>query len=216
MEPYIILDGVSKSFRSVEVLKPLSIEFEEGLIHGIVGRNGSGKTVMMKLILGFLKPTQGTVTVGKKRVGKDVDFPQDVGAIIENVDFIPYLNAYDNLYNLAAIRHRITKEDVKQVLETVGLGDTGRKKVAKFSLGMRQRLAIAQAIMEKPKLIILDEPMNGLDKRGVEEMRQIFLNLKAEGTTILLASHNMEDIRCLCDKVYEMDAVVLTPIDGVS
>lgn len=128
MEPYIILDGVSKSFRSVEVLKPLSIEFEEGLIHGIVGRNGSGKTVMMKLILGFLKPTQGTVTVGKKRVGKDVDFPQDVGAIIENVDFIPYLNAYDNLYNLAAIRHRITKEDVKQVLETVGLGDTGRKK----------------------------------------------------------------------------------------
>ena len=110
----------------------------------------------------------------------------------------------------------ITKEDVKQVLETVGLGDTGRKKVAKFSLGMRQRLAIAQAIMEKPKLIILDEPMNGLDKRGVEEMRQIFLNLKAEGTTILLASHNMEDIRCLCDKVYEMDAGVLTPIDGVS
>ena len=207
MEPYIILDGVSKSFRSVEVLKPLSIEFEEGLIHGIVGRNGSGKTVMMKLILGFLKPTQGTVTV---------DFPQDVGAIIENVDFIPYLNAYDNLYNLAAIRHRITKEDVKQVLETVGLGDTGRKKVAKFSLGMRQRLAIAQAIMEKPKLIILDEPINGLDKRGVEEMRQIFLNLKAEGTTILLASHNMEDIRCLCDKVYEMDAGVLTPIDGVS
>ena len=202
MEPYIVLDGVSKSFRSVEVLKPLSIEFEEGLIHGIVGRNGSG--------------TQGTVTVGKKRVGKDVDFPQDVGAIIENVDFIPYLNAYDNLYNLAAIRHRITKEDVKQVLETVGLGDTGRKKVAKFSLGMRQRLAIAQAIMEKPKLIILDEPMNGLDKRGVEEMRQIFLNLKAEGTTILLASHNMEDIRCLCDKVYEMDAGVLTPIDGVS
>ena len=192
MEPYIVLDGVSKSFRSVEVLKPLSIEFEEGLIHGIVGRNGSGKTVMMKLILGFLKPTQGTVTVGKKRV------------------------AYDNLYNLAAIRHRITKEDVKQVLETVGLGDTGRKKVAKFSLGMRQRLAIAQAIMEKPKLIILDEPMNGLDKRGVEEMRQIFLNLKAEGTTILLASHNMEDIRCLCDKVYEMDAGVLTPIDGVS
>ena len=121
-------------------------------------------------------------------MGKDVDFPQDVGAIIENVDFIPYLNAYDNLYNLAAIRHRITKEDVKQVLETVGLGDTGRKKVAKSSLGMRQRLAIAQAIMEKPKLIILDEPMNGLDKRGVEEMRQIFLNLKAEGTTILLAA----------------------------
>ena len=151
-----------------------------------------------------------------QRFGKDVDFPQDVGAIIENVDFIPYLNAYDNLYNLAAIRHRITKEDVKQVLETVGLGDTGRKKVAKFSLGMRQRLAIAQAIMEKPKLIILDEPMNVLDKRGVEEMRQIFLNLKAEGTTILLASHNMEDIRCLCDKVYEMDAGVLTPIDGVS
>ena len=108
--------------------------------------------------------------------------------------------------------------DVQAAISKVAerLGDTGRKKVAKFSLGMRQRLAIAQAIMEKPKLIILDEPMNGLDKRGVEEMRQIFLNLKAEGTTILLASHNMEDIRCLCDKVYEMDAGVLTPIDEVS
>ena len=132
MEPYIILDGVSKSFRSVEVLKPLSIEFEEGLIHGIVGRNGSGKTVMMKLDFRLSKANTGYGDCRQKRVGKDVDFPQDVGAIIENVDFIPYLNAYDNLYNLAAIRHRITKEDVKQVLETVGLGDTGKKKVAKF------------------------------------------------------------------------------------
>ena len=216
MGAYIVLEGVSKSFGSAEVLKPLSIRFEEGLIHGIVGRNGSGKTVLMKIILGILSPTQGTVTVGGKRVGKDVDFPQDVGAIIETVDFIPYLSAYDNLYNLAAIRKRITKQDVRQVLETVGLESTGRKKVAKFSLGMRQRLAIAQAIMEKPRLIILDEPMNGLDKKGVEEMRRIFLQLREEGTTILLASHNMEDIRYLCDKVYEMDAGVLTPVEEIS
>lgn len=211
MEPYIVLDGVSKKFREATVLQPLSVSIEEGLIHGIVGRNGSGKTVMMKLILGILKPTVGSVTVGGKRIGRDVDFPEDVGAIIENLELIPYLNAFDNLWNLAAIKKKISKDDVREILKTVGLENTGRKKVSKFSLGMRQRLAIAQAIMEKPKLVILDEPMNGLDKTGVEEMRRIFLSLKENGTTILLASHNMDDINRLCDKVYEMDAGVLTP-----
>ena len=150
MEYAVRLEGVCKKFKEEQVLKGITHSFEKGNIHGIVGFNGSGKTVMFKCICGFLKPEEGHIWVNGQEVGKDVDFPQDVGAIIENVDFIPYLNAYDNLYNLAAIRHRITKEDVKQVLETVGLGDTGRKKVAKFSLGMRQRLAIAQAIMEKP------------------------------------------------------------------
>ena len=131
------------------------------------------------------------------------------GTITSPYHFIPYLNAYDNLYNLAAIRHRITKEDVKQVLETVGLGDTGRKKVAKFSLGMRQRLAIAQAIMEKPKLIILDEPMNALDEEGVEEIRQLLLKYRQLGRCILITSHNREDIEILCDEVFEIKSGVL-------
>lgn len=206
MGAYIKLEHVSKRFGDQEVLHPLTIEFEEGKIHGIIGRNGSGKTVMMKLILGILLPTQGRVLVDGKKIGKEVDFPAETGAIIENVEFLPYLNAYQNLENLAVIHKKIGKGEIEETLKLVGLGSTGRKKVGKFSLGMRQRLAIAQAIMEHPKLIILDEPMNGLDKTGVEEMRRIFGKLRDEGTTIIFASHNMEDIRCLSDEIYEMDA----------
>ena len=163
MSTYIKLDHVSKKFGDREVLHPLTVEFEKGKIHGIIGRNGSGKTVMMKLILGILLPTQGEVIVNGKKIGKDVDFPADTGAIIENVEFLSYLNAYQNLENLAAIHQKIGKKEIQEILKIVGLENTGRKKVGKFSLGMRQRLAIAQAIMESPQLIILDEPMNGLD-----------------------------------------------------
>lgn len=205
MSAYIQLDHVSKRFGDREVLHPLTIEFERGKIHGIIGRNGSGKTVMMKLILGILLPSQGQVIVNGKRIGKEIDFPTNTGAIIENVEFLPYLNAQQNLENLAAIHRKIGKKEVEEVLKTVGLENTGKKKVGKFSLGMRQRLAIAQAIMEHPKLIVLDEPMNGLDKSGVEEMRKVFSKLRDEGTTMILASHNMEDIQCLCDEIYEME-----------
>ncbi len=212
-EAYIKLEKVSKKFKQHTVLKPLTISFEKGMIHGIIGRNGSGKTVMLKLICGLLLPTSGTVTVNGKVIGRDVDFPQNIGIIIETTGFIPYLSAKQNLMNLAAIRKVAGKNEVDDVLETVGLEYVGKKKVGKFSLGMKQRLAIAQAIMEEPELIILDEPMNGLDKRGVEDIRQLLLDLKEKGTTILLASHNMEDIRYLCDKVYEMDAGVLTELE---
>lgn len=215
MNTYIKLDHVSKKFGDREVLYPLTVEFEKGKIHGIIGRNGSGKTVMMKLILGILLPTQGEVIVNGKKIGKDVDFPADTGAIIENVEFLSYLNAYQNLENLAAIHQKIGKKEIQEILKIVGLENTGRKKVGKFSLGMRQRLAIAQAIMESPQLIILDEPMNGLDKSGVEEMRRIFGKLRDEGTTMILASHNMEDISCLCDEIYEMDAGVLQKCNTV-
>ena len=206
MKDYIQLINVSKVFHKTTVLHPLSLNFEEGMIHGIVGRNGSGKTVLMKLILGLLVPTTGEVIVGGKKVGIDLDFPEDTGAVIETLEFIPYLSAYDNLMQLASIQRKIGKAEVSEVLERVGLSNTGRKRVGKFSMGMRQRLAIAQAIMEHPKLIMLDEPMNGLDKSGVEEMRKLFQLLAAEGATILLASHNPQDIDCLCEHVYEIDA----------
>lgn len=205
MEGYITLEQVSKAFRGQEVLHPLTIGFEKGMIHGIIGRNGSGKTVMFKLICGLLLPTTGSITVGGKRIGKDVDFPEKAGIIIETVGFIPYFSAYQNLKNLAGIRRMISDFDVREILKVVGLQEAGKKKVGRFSLGMKQRLAIAQAIMEKPELLILDEPMNGLDKKGVEDIRQILFNLKEQGVTIMLASHNMEDIRYLCDKVYEME-----------
>ena len=205
-EAYICLRNVSKRFKEQEVIKPVRLELEKGRIYGLVGRNGSGKTVLMKMILGLMKPTGGEIFVGGKQIGRDVDFPESVGAIIENMQFIPYYNAYDNLHHIAAIRHIASKQDLHKVLERVGLADVKRKKVGKFSLGMRQRLAIAQAIMEHPELIVLDEPMNGLDKSGVEEMRRLFIQLKEEGATILLASHNMEDVRQLCDMVFEIDA----------
>ena len=163
----------------------------------------------MKMILGILQPTTGTVIVGDKRIGKDVDFPESAGAIIETIEFIPYMSAYQNLADIAAMRGNLSKTQIKEVLEMVGLGNVGRKHVSKFSMGMRQRLAIAQAVMESPKLLILDEPMNGMDEKGVEEMRRLILARKAAGTTIILSSHNIEDIRILCDQVYRIDAGVV-------
>ena len=205
MSDYIQLTNISKTFGKQTVLQPLTMGFEEGMIHGIIGRNGSGKTVLMKMILGILQPTTGTVIVGDKRIGKDVDFPESAGAIIETIEFIPYMSAYQNLADIAAMRGNLSKTQIKEVLEMVGLGNVGRKHVSKFSMGMRQRLAIAQS----PKLLILDEPMNGMDEKGVEEMRQLILARKAAGTTIILSSHNIEDIRILCDQVYRIDAGVV-------
>lgn len=209
MSDYIQLINISKTFGKQTVLQPLTMGFEEGMIHGIIGRNGSGKTVLMKMILGILQPTTGTVIVGDKRIGKDVDFPESAGAIIETIEFIPYMSAYQNLADIAAMRGNLSKTQIKEVLEMVGLGNVGRKHVSKFSMGMRQRLAIAQAVMESPKLLILDEPMNGMDEKGVEEMRRLILARKAAGTTIILSSHNIEDIRILCDQVYRIDAGVV-------
>ena len=209
MSDYIQLTNISKTFGKQTVLQPLTMGFEEGMIHGIIGRNGSGKTVLMKMILGILQPTTGTVIVGDKRIGKDVDFPESAGAIIETIEFIPYMSAYQNLADIAAMRGNLSKTQIKEVLEMVGLGNVGRKHVSKFSMGMRQRLAIAQAVMESPKILILDEPMNGRDEKGVEEMRRLILARKAAGTTIILSSHNIEDIRILCDQVYRIDAGVV-------
>lgn len=209
MSDYIQLTNISKTFGKQTVLQPLTMGFEEGMIHGIIGRNGSGKTVLMKMILGILQPTTGTVIVGDKRIGKDVDFPESAGAIIETIEFIPYMSAYQNLADIAAMRGNLSKTQIKEVLEMVGLGNVGRKHVSKFSMGMRQRLAIAQAVMESPKILILDEPMNGMDEKGVEEMRRLILARKAAGTTIILSSHNIEDIRILCDQVYRIDAGVV-------
>ena len=209
MSDYIQLTNISKTFGKQTVLQPLTMGFEEGMIHGIIGRNGSGKTVLMKMILGILQPTTGTVIVGDKRIGKDVDFPESAGAIIETIEFIPYMSAYQNLADIAAMRGNLSKTQIKEVLEMVGLGNVGRKHVSKFSMGMRQRLAIAQAVMESPKILILDEPMNGMDEKGVEEMRRLILARKAAGTTIILSSHSIEDIRILCDQVYRIDAGVV-------
>ena len=209
MENCIEVQNVVKRFRDQVVLKNVSISFEKGQIHGIVGRNGSGKTVLFKCICGLMHPEEGVIRVNGKRVGRDVDMPEDVGAIIEAPGFLPNYSGYKNLRFLANIRRKIGKEEILNVLKTVGLDPESRKHVGKYSLGMRQRLGIAQAIMEDPEILILDEPMNGLDNAGVQDIRALLLELKAQGKTILLASHNHEDIAALCDTVHEMDGGVL-------
>ena len=209
MENCIEVQNVVKRFRDQVVLKNVSISFEKGQIHGIVGRNGSGKTVLFKCICGLMHPEEGMILVNGKRVGRDVDMPEDIGAIIEAPGFLPNYSGYKNLRFLANIRRKIGKEEILNVLKTVGLDPESRKHVGKYSLGMRQRLGIAQAIMEDPEILILDEPMNGLDNAGVQDIRALLLKLKEQGKTILLASHNHEDIAALCDTVHEMDGGVL-------
>ena len=166
----------------------------------------------MKCICGFVRPTSGTITVNGKRIGKDCDFPESVGIIIETPGFIPYYSGYKNLKLLADLNKKISGEQVKAAMEKVGLEPNLKRHVKKYSLGMRQRLGLAQAIMENPDLLILDEPMNGLDKEGVADMRNYLLELKKQGKTILLASHSAEDIAVLCDTVCEMDKGRLTRI----
>lgn len=205
----IELIHVTKKFGQELVLKEVNLTLEQGRVYGIVGNNGSGKTVLMKCICGFLIPTTGLIRVFGSSIGQDVDFPESLGVIIETPGFLTNLTGRKNLEILAGMRQKIGPAEVLQVLEKVGLDPALKKPVANYSLGMRQRLGIAQAIMEDPKLLILDEPFNGLDKHGVGEIRKLLLELKEEGKTILLASHNEEDIRILCDEVYEMDGGVL-------
>lgn len=209
MENIIKVRKLNLVLNKEPILKDVSISFEKGKIHGVVGKNGSGKTMLFKCICGFIVPTNGEITVQGKRVGKDCDFPEDIGVIIEHPGFIPYYTGYKNLKLLAALRGKIGKEEIIESIRKVGLDPDNKKPVRKYSLGMRQRLGIAQAIMEKPSLLILDEPMNGLDKTGIQDMRNLLKSFRYEGKTILISSHNHEDIDVLCDTVCEMDLGVL-------
>lgn len=201
----ITVSNLNLTLQKNEILKNITVEFERGKIHGLIGRNGSGKTMLMKCICGFVKPTSGEIIVDGKRIGKDCDFPKNTGIIIETPGFIPYYSGFKNLKLLADLNKKISRGDIRKTMEQVGLDPDLKRHVRKYSLGMRQRLGLAQAIMENPDLLILDEPMNGLDKDGVADMRKYLLDLKAQGKTILIASHSAEDIDILCDTVCEMD-----------
>lgn len=201
----IEVKNLTKKFKASTVLDNVNIAFEKGKVHGLIGRNGSGKTMLMKCICGIVPPTSGEIIVNEKRIGKDTDIPKNVGVIIETPGFIPNYSAFNNLKFLAALNHKIGKHEIRKAIKSIGLNPDDKKHVGKFSLGMRQRLGLAQAIMENPDLLILDEPMNGLDKDGVCDMREYLLALKEQGKTILIASHSAEDIDILCDTVCEMD-----------
>lgn len=205
MAEVIKVEHIEKSFKKHKVLKDVSLTCESGKIYGIVGYNGSGKSVLFKCISGFYLVEKGTITVRGKMVGKDMDVVQNLGTIIEEPAFIKQYSGLKNLELLYMINHKKNREYVKESMRKVGLDPELKKPVGKYSLGMKQRLAIAQATMENQDILILDEPMNGLDKDGVEQMRKLFLSFKEEGNTLLLASHNREDIELLCDEVYEME-----------
>lgn len=204
--------NVSKRFGEHIVLNNITARFQEGNIYGIVGRNGSGKTVLLECICGLMHQDNGTIIVNGKTIGEKIDIADNVGVIIETPGFLPNYSGFKNLQLLMGVSKKINSSTISTVMEMVGLNPHDKKKVGKYSLGMRQRLGIAQAIMENPDILLLDEPMNGLDKEGVIEMRQLFLKKKSEGKLILLASHNREDIELLCDEVYEMENGILTKL----
>lgn len=208
----IFVENVTKAFGGQEVLKTVCVKFEMGKIYGIVGRNGSGKTVLIKCICGLLYPSTGTVTVGGKVVGKDVDYPENVGFIIETPGFLPRYSGLKNLKYLASVRGKVKEDEIRKYMELVGLNPDDKKHVGNYSLGMKQRLGIAQALMENPDILILDEPMNALDNNGVEEMRTILLKMKEQGKLIIIASHVRDDIDILCDEVYGIDAGIMKKI----
>ena len=199
------IENLTKTFGTQTVISDISMTLVSGKIYGLVGRNGSGKTVLMKMILGFIKPTSGTIKVNGKQVGKEIDIPDDIGAIIETPGFLPEYSAFQNLKLMAMIRGKITSERIRETIKLVGLDPDSKKHVGKYSLGMRQRLGIAQAIMEDPQILLLDEPLNGLDNEGVEEMRNVLLKQKEQGKLIIIASHSKEDIDILCDEIFRFD-----------
>lgn len=202
----IEIKHATKEFKETIALKNVSVQFEAGKIYGLVGRNGSGKTVLLKSICGFLPLTSGEIMVDGKVIGKELDVPENIGIIIEEPGFLAQYSAKKNLKLLAMLKNEISDEEIEKILELVGLDSKSKKKVGKFSMGMRQRLGIAQAIMENPKILILDEPTNGLDENGVAEIRKLLLEMKNAERTIIIASHNAEDIGILCDEVYEMNS----------
>ena len=206
----IEIEHVSKKIKDALVLDDVCMTLESGNIYGFQGVNGSGKTMLMRAVSGLMYPTSGTISIDGKVLGKNMAFPEKIGMLIENPAFIDSYTGYDNLKMLASINKG--EVDISRALETVGLNPQDKRKYRKYSLGMRQRLGLAQAIMENPDILILDEPMNGLDKEGVSDMRKYLLNLKEQGKTILLASHSAEDIEILCNTVCEMDKGRLTVV----
>lgn len=206
----IIVDHVSLQIKKAKLLSDINLTLHSGRVYGLRGRNGSGKTVLMKCICGFMRPTEGKVSVNGKVIHKDMDFLPSAGIIIEEPGFFPNYSGFKNLKILAGIQNKISDDKIRQTMELVGLDSTMKKPVGKYSLGMRQRLGIAQAMMENPEILILDEPTNGLDEEGVEWFCQFILEQKEKGKLILLASHSREDIEMLSDEVYYMEKGVLT------
>lgn len=200
----IILDHVGKRYGKNWILRDVSVSFSSGNVYGLIGENGTGKTVLLRLICGLSSATEGYVKCDGKQVGRDVEFLENCGVIIETPGFLSNRTGMDNLLYLDSLAHKPDVEKVKRTMRICGLNPESRKKVGAYSLGMRQRLGIAQAIMDNPDILILDEPTNGLDKQGVRDVLQIIKKAKSQGKLVILASHHMEEVEEMCDKIYQI------------
>lgn len=211
MNEIITLKNIQLELKKTCVFQNLNFSCKQGEIIGITGANGSGKSVLFKLIAGLYSPSYGEVLINGENIVPERKIPANLGALIEEPGFINYCSGFKNLQYLASIRGVVGNQEINDTLKIVGLYEQKDQKVKTYSLGMRKKLGIAQAIMENPSILLLDEPMNALDKSSVENMRTLFRKLSSEkGTTILIASHSEEDIRILCDKVYAIEDKVCT------
>lgn len=201
----LTINHVSKKIHDSTVLDDVSMTLEEGTVYGLLGKNGSGKTMLMRAICGLISPTNGTIEIDGRIIGKDISFPYDMGMLLETPVFLSDRTGYENLRLLASIRKEINSSDIEEVLEKVGLGARDKRKVRKYSLGMRQRLGIACAIMENPSLLLLDEPFNGLDESGCQLVQKIIREQRERGCLILLACHDREDLETLSDCIYRVE-----------
>lgn len=206
----IEVKNVRKDFKKINVLHDLNITFESGKIYGLIGRNGSGKSVFLKMICGFYEPTEGEILFDGVNIIKEKTFPSNTRALIEKPCFLPDLTGLENLQLLASIQKKINSDDINKTLKDVNLYDERNKKYSQYSLGMKQKLGIAQVLMENPEVIILDEPFNGIENSTAEKLRKLLLNEKKNGKIIIVASHIKEDIEILVDELYEFDGGTIT------
>ncbi|MEE3392506.1 MAG: ABC transporter ATP-binding protein [Lachnospiraceae bacterium] len=202
---YVEVEKLNLIIGNNTILKDISFSVDKGSILGLIGFNGSGKTMIMRCVSGLVLATEGTIKVGGKIIGRDLDFPESMGLIIETPGFIPYYSGFQNLKILSGIQKKADNNRIREVMKIVGLDPEMKKKVQKYSLGMRQRLGVAQAILDDPELLILDEPFNGLDINGVRQIRDLIIEFKKEGKAVILSSHNSDDINILCDKKIYLD-----------
>lgn len=202
---YIAINNYTKKIKKRTVLDNINLTFDKGKIYGLVGKNGCGKTMLLRGICGFITTSQGEIIINNIKVGNG-KFAPSFGTVIENTELYNNLTAFENLSLLSSFsKNRVDKEVINYWIKRFGLEPTSKKKYGEFSLGMRQRLSLAQAFMEQPELIVLDEPTNALDEKGIKEFHEIALEAKNDGATIIIASHSKEDIDILCDKIFCME-----------
>lgn len=205
----IILENVSKRFDDNYVIKNASLNLEKGKIYGFIGRNGSGKTVLLNIICGFIRPSEGVVLIDNVDIYKTNTFPKSTRALIEKPKFLCHLSGYKNLELLASINNTIGPKEIEATLKDVNLYEEKDKQYSKYSMGMKQKLGIAQVLMENPDILIFDEPFNGLEEGSVQKIRDLLLNEKRRGKLIIIATHLKEDVQILCDKVYKIDGGII-------